>query len=1658
MPDPLPRLLSALRTAVPELDGTALAEALWLAARMADRQEGAGPGPVPHPPADPDRPTRAHPVPPADAGEHTRSATPAPAPAPRSGTPDTTPAARPLHERLPGSAAPIRGHAVAAPHAAGLPRPLELTRALRPWKRRWPEGRRAALDIDATVDGYARSGELIPVFKAAPERWFDLVLVVDRSPGMRVWAETVAEFTAVLDRLGAFRTLQVTDLTFAATGEPHAPGPLRAADGRRLVVVVSDCMADAWRRPEIWHLLREWAGAHPTAVLNPLPTKLWRRGGLNLPTTRFTPAAPGTHRSRVPVTPPPMLGPTGPTAPTGPAAPTGPTGPAAQSLATQSPATDVRGGQDGDGPWLPIPVLSLTPHSLGRWSRTLMRGDPEGCTAVLVPPTGRTTTGTARPRTTPLPPAELARRFLRTASPRAARLAVLCAPFDRLSLRLLHLIRERLVPDAAVADVAEVVTSGVFDVVERDGSGPGTAAGAGFGIVELVLPPDAQEVLREHLPAHEVWALHQALDHHIASRGNGRTRLPSVAHDGEGPRDLAAEKAAFARASRRTLELLGLAEPRPQGEPDPAPGEGDTATGTVLPPAPEPYIGHADLADALVRNLSRGTVRAAWITAEADVPGAGRTALALHAAHRLREDFPDGVFFVPLRSSGRHPVAPDAALQRLLGDLSDLSDLGTRTGRAPEPVRPGRDGFADLAAVSALHRALRGRRVLLVLDDVATEQIAHEFARELVDGLPEGCAVVLTTRATEGTPGRHMGVELPPLTGRDAARLLAVSGEGTGEPAEHGAWWPLTLRILGGAFGSRDPMVVPKAGRYAAEWRAAGGAESPAGAVRLWLTDLARGRATTLVGLSVAAAGEFTRDEAATVLRAEPERVAAELESLVREGLLEQPDPGRYAFPAVVEAELARLEGYEARREVARARIGPFYRRAAAALYRDRREGGALAERLRIRAVRAPRPEVWVPNALAFDGVDAETLLLLHEAGAAELHPEQFLRAARALHAATGPDPRGDGHGEVRAALVLALAEYAAGRPETAWEALQGVGPSRLESDPAAYGVAAPLLARTAWAVLPDGPRAAVARAEEALAYPWGDTAPETGDLLHLLAEALTALGEHERLLSVLVRLAGHCRDRGLRAGQARALVRTATTLLRLDRPAQAEAAARQALDLLDHLDRLGDGDPAAREDAWRLLRTARKDGASTVIAIDVAAGRGGRVPLREALFANRPLLENAPYRTRSFDDCLLLVADGDAPLGPLLRELAAALPGWGDGAPRPRGVPRLAVHRGPVGPDPATDLAVEYTRTMLRSAEFRRVADNYPDDAVLCVSPEAYETLEREEGAGAALTRELTAREVRGPSGEVVCVILVPRVDLSAYDAELLQLARLFNELDPEGRTLTGVLRRCLDVALTTRHPGLVDVRDLGDAEREVLQEEFAKALCDVLPFAPAPDGRTGGLVWERRQGTVPLRVRLSLDGPGATPFEAEAEGSACLVVFPDDRRARWSAGLVRAKEGPLAPGAVLWLHRDAPLPENVLLGLAPEDRAAVLARPDDVRRVAELFRRTPGRTVPATALRPLVRESAWEKEWVVRLAGAELRRDGLLLLAANARGRATAEALRQPVPRPGEYVCVPLVRRRPEHGGRPSVVVDGVAWVVAREEDERAPLTGGFPGLRTR
>ena len=108
-------------------------------------------------------------------------------------------------------------------------------------------------------------------------------------------------------------------------------------------------------------------------------------------------------------------------------------------------------------------------------------------------------------------------------------------------------------------------------------------------------------------------------------------------------------------------------------------------------------------------------------------PGAGKTALAVHWAHRVRARFPDGQFYVNLRGFGPGPALAAAdVLARFVSALDVPRD------RIP----------ADLDELTALFRSLLAdRKVLIVLDNCA----GAEQVRPLIPSAP-GCLVLVTSR------------------------------------------------------------------------------------------------------------------------------------------------------------------------------------------------------------------------------------------------------------------------------------------------------------------------------------------------------------------------------------------------------------------------------------------------------------------------------------------------------------------------------------------------------------------------------------------------------------------------------------------------------------------------------------------------------------------------------------------------------------------------------------------------------------------------------------------------------------------------------------------------------------------------------------------------
>ncbi|MDG4827861.1 TIR-like protein FxsC [Solwaraspora sp. WMMD1047] len=486
--------VQAIRHLGPALDATNIAEALWLAAtiRAPDSVEDRE-SPDPH--------------------------TLLQAKNPDPGRPDRSSATLNLYDTADQPSNPadqnlrVRG-------ATALPAALDVERALRAFRRPWPSGRRQQLDLGTTVERYAQTGQLIPIMRPAPERWFEVAVVVDGSPSMSVWQSTVHALVRTLRHTGAFRSVRSWKLTVndsgpaladQATGRTIHVSRLRTPDKRLLVLVISDCAGDSWQESRTWRAVWDWCRRTPTALINPLSPTLWRRTGLSLPGATV-------HASRI--------------------------GTANRELHYFLP-TLLRLSTSSDG-WLPVPVLTLTPHSISRWADTLMRLDPRGCEVVLVPSSGRVDRLADRsiPDSNPI---DRVARFRHIASENAVRLAALCAPHSAVSIEHLHLLRQEVVPLATVSDMAEVLVGGIGTVVsEVDGP-------------VFHLYPDARPALSALLTANDAWRAYEVVSRYVERNFTPSGQL-TLAVGGQTELSVPGRHP-LADASHDILRLLGVTPP-----------------------------------------------------------------------------------------------------------------------------------------------------------------------------------------------------------------------------------------------------------------------------------------------------------------------------------------------------------------------------------------------------------------------------------------------------------------------------------------------------------------------------------------------------------------------------------------------------------------------------------------------------------------------------------------------------------------------------------------------------------------------------------------------------------------------------------------------------------------------------------------------------------------------------------------------------------------------------------------------------------------------------------------------------------------------------------------------------------------------------------------
>ncbi|MEU7928412.1 BTAD domain-containing putative transcriptional regulator [Micromonospora sp. NPDC049801] len=399
----------------------------------------------------------------------------------------------------------------------------------------------------------------------------------------------------------------------------------------------------------------------------------------------------------------------------------------------------------------------------------------------------------------------------------------------------------------------------------------------------------ASNPLREHLRAQLMLALFRSgrQGEALACYRDGRQTLVD---------ELGIEPSAELREVERAVlggETDYELDPRAATQPaDVTPA--DYRPARLLPPDIGDYTGNRPLLDRLQEIVTAepddGNA-APRIISVSGTGGVGKSALAIRVAHATKDFFPDGQLYARLNGNNT-PLGAAQVLERFLRALG-----------VPHVMIPG--GIEERA--ETLRALLSGRRVLMVLDEVADE----EQVRMLVPNSAPSVVILTSRRRLTALPAAHH-VECPLLEPSDSVELLAqIAGPGRiyAEPTQAlrlssmCGHLPLALRAAGGRLLIRPHWTVARmAERFADTSRRLDELSHGEQSLRAniapsyeWLSDPAR-RLLRLLG--VLEARDFPEWICAPLLGSDDDAGAEALSELVTAQLLEVETPvgGRARF------------------------------------------------------------------------------------------------------------------------------------------------------------------------------------------------------------------------------------------------------------------------------------------------------------------------------------------------------------------------------------------------------------------------------------------------------------------------------------------------------------------------------------------------------------------------------------------------------------------------------------------------------------------------------------------------------------------------------------------------------------------------------------------
>lgn len=649
-------------------------------------------------------------------------------------------------------------------------------------------------------------------------------------------------------------------------------------------------------------------------------------------------------------------------------------------------------------------------------------------------------------------------------------------------------------------------------------------------VIGELVPHVAEHPLRESLRAVLVRALHRAGREADALEvfEEGRSLLAEWLGVDPGPELRAAHEAVLRSGSPRK---------------SPAPPR------SFLPPDTADFTGRDDDVARVLELTAHPPPGGPVVVVLEGMGGIGKTSLAVHVAHRLRDRFPDGAHFLDLRgfTGDGKPVPVDVALDALLWQAGVPADRV-----AADPVAR-RDQWRSLTA---------GLRVLVLLDNAADAA----QVRDLLPGAA-GSVVLVTSR-------RHLveldgAVPVPlDVLALDAAvelfRRVASPERVDPEPAALASVvrlcgrLPLAVRLAAARFRRHPRWTVE---HLASQLRKRSGRDrlfsvgdgGVAGAVLLSYNDLSSSCQRIFRLLSVVPGLDFDVCAAAAVGGIRLDRAEEETGALFERSLLLERGPGRYAFHDLVRdfaGERAAAEDGDNEVEAARRRLFDHYVEFAAAHCVPIRGAYPMP---------GPVPAASLTPEEAVAGLRAEHANLVAAADHASTHGwwghawrlpclllPYFTRIGRrigvdvlaghALHAARQlGDPRAEAYASITAAFALdeqghddevrellerAVRLSASGDPTTAAAARRGLGEfalreGRLEEAACEFAAA------------------------RDLARSGSDAAAETS-ATNDLARALTRLGRYAEARELFEIALRHHRAAGTKGGEAAVLINLA--------------------------------------------------------------------------------------------------------------------------------------------------------------------------------------------------------------------------------------------------------------------------------------------------------------------------------------------------------------------------------------------------------------------------------------------------------------------------------------------------------------------------------------